>query len=201
MNETKRTLREKKFIEAYIENNGNATEAYLTLNPKVKRKNASVYGVRMLEKVSIGVKEFLDKLGLDNLSLSQKLKEGLEAVKKVSGAEVPDHNVRVRYLDMAFKLKNTYPAAEHNVKLDPESELTLKSGNATEKLIEELDRLVEKHDIEIENWTEKQWSDHIKEVRARKEEREREESKNDDDTQKGGGKLNIAKKGRLLSIP
>ncbi|GAH28994.1 unnamed protein product, partial [marine sediment metagenome] len=85
MNETKRTLREKKFIEAYIENNGNATEAYLAINPKVKRKNASVYGVRMLEKVSIGVKEFLDRLGLNDLALSQKLKEGLEAVKKVSG--------------------------------------------------------------------------------------------------------------------
>ena len=110
MNETKRTLREKKFIEAYIENNGNATEAYLAINPKVKRKNASVYGVRMLEKVSFEVKEFLDKLGLNDLALSQKLKEGLEAVKKVSGLDVPDHNIRVRYLDMAFKLKNIYPA-------------------------------------------------------------------------------------------
>jgi len=109
VNETKRTLREKKFIEAYIENNGNATEAYLTINPKVKRKNASVYGIRMLEKVSIEVNEFLDRLGLNDLALSQKLKEGLEAVKKVSGLDVPDHNIRVRYLDMAFKLKNAYP--------------------------------------------------------------------------------------------
>ena len=117
MNETKRTLREKKFIEAYIENNGNATEAYLILNPKVKRKNASVYGIRMLEKVSIEVKEFLDKLGLNNLALSQKLKEGLEAVKKVAGLEVPDHNVRVRYLDMAFKLKADYPIDRSKLEL------------------------------------------------------------------------------------
>lgn len=117
MNKTKRTLRERKFIEAYVENNGNATEAFLAINPKVKRKNASVYGLRMLEKVSIEIKEFLNRLGLDNLALSQKLKEGLEAVKKVSGFEVPDHNVRVRYLDMAFKLKASYPADKSKVEV------------------------------------------------------------------------------------
>ena len=149
MNETKRTLREKKFIEAYIENNGNATEAYLTLNPKVKRKNASVYGIRMLEKVSFKVKEFLDKLGLNNLALSQKLKEGLEAVKKVAGAEVPDHNVRVRYLDMAFKLKNTYPG-EKGKPEEPEDvtvKVTIPKEEETaviiEKLFSEINKLVE----------------------------------------------------------
>ncbi len=149
MNETKRTLREKKFIEAYIENNGNATEAYLTLNPKVKRKNASVYGIRMLEKVSIGVKEFLDKLGLNDLALSQKLKEGLEAVKKVAGAEVPDHNVRVRYLDMAFKLKNTYPAEKVKPEEPPEDTIIKvtypeeEKENITDRLFSEINKLVE----------------------------------------------------------
>jgi len=135
VNETKRTLREKKFIEAYIENNGNATEAYLILNPKVKRKNASVYGIRMLEKVSIEVKEFLDKLGLNNLALSQKLKEGLEAVKKVSGLEVPDHNVRVRYLDMALKLKAMYPADRSKLELTGKDGMPLEPTTITLKKI------------------------------------------------------------------
>jgi len=34
MNETKRTLRERKFIESYIGSGGNATEAYLAINNK-----------------------------------------------------------------------------------------------------------------------------------------------------------------------
>ncbi|MBA7537100.1 hypothetical protein ES705_29366 [subsurface metagenome] len=148
MNETKRTLREKKFIEAYIENNGNATEAYLAINPKVKRKNASVYGVRMLEKVSFEVKEFLDKLGLNDLALSQKLKEGLEAVKKVSGLDVPDHNIRVRYLDMAFKLKNIYPAEKRKPEEEERKVIVIGAEenreNTTDRLFFEINNLVEK---------------------------------------------------------
>lgn len=147
MNETKRTLKEKKFIEAYIENNGNATEAYLAINPKAKRKNASVYGIRMLEKVSFKVKEFLDRLGLNDLALSQKLKEGLEAVKVVSGSEVPDHNVRVRYLDMAFKLKNTYPGEKPE---EPPEDVIIKvtypeeKKDNKERLFSAINRLVER---------------------------------------------------------
>lgn len=151
MNETKRTLREKKFIEAYIENNGNATEAYLAINPKVKRKNASVYGVRMLEKVSIGVKEFLDRLDLNDLALSQKLKEGLEAIKKVSGSDVPDHNIRVKYLDMAFKLKNAYPTEKRKPEELPEDTIAKviyqeeeNGKNVADRLFSEIRKLVEK---------------------------------------------------------
>lgn len=152
MNETKRTLKEKKFIEAYIENNGNATEAYLAVNPEVKRKNASVYGIRMLEKVSIGVDELLDKLDLTNVCLGKKLKEGLEAVKKVVGFDVPDHNIRVRYLDMAFKLKNAYPAEKH--KIEEERKVIVigakeeNGKNITDRLFSEISKLVEKR-IEI----------------------------------------------------
>jgi len=105
----KRTLKEKKFIEAYIKHEGNLTKAYLEISPGCSIPSARVLGYRWLQKVNIPAKELLDRLGLNDFALSQKLKEGLEAVKKVAGAEVPDHNVRVRYLDMAFKLKNTYP--------------------------------------------------------------------------------------------
>ncbi|MBA7716228.1 hypothetical protein ES703_125296 [subsurface metagenome] len=148
MNETKRTLRERKFIDAYIKNNGNSTEAYLAVNPEVKRKNASVYGIRMLEKVGIEVNELLDKLELTNICLGKKLKEGLEAIKKVAGVDVPDHNIRVRYLDMAFKLKNAYPAEKGKPEGLPE-DITIKvtipdEGGAKEKIIKKLDELAEK---------------------------------------------------------
>ncbi|MBA7568099.1 hypothetical protein ES708_09820 [subsurface metagenome] len=147
MNETKRTLRERKFIDAYIKNNGNATEAYLAVNPEVKRKNASVYGVRMLEKVSIEVNELLDKLDLTDVCLGKKLKEGLEAVKKVSGFDVPDHNVRVKYLDMAFKLKNTYPAEKGKPEEEERKVIVIgaeEKGNTMDRLFFEINNLVEK---------------------------------------------------------
>lgn len=138
----KRTLRERKFIDAYIEHNGNATEAYLVIKPETKRRNAREYGYRMLQKVDISVSEFLDKAGITDIHLSQKLKEGLDATKVISVIpippkkdkpstgdlpdanskniefiDVPDFNVRVKYLDMAYKLKDKFPAERHKVDL------------------------------------------------------------------------------------
>ena len=131
----KRTIKERKFIDAYIKNNGNATEAYLALHPKAKRTSAGDLGYRMLKKVDISVTELLDKMGVTNAYLNEKLKEGLEATKVISVIpippkknqpgtgdlpnanekniefiDVPDSNVRVKYLDMAYKLKGTYAA-------------------------------------------------------------------------------------------
>ena len=52
MNETKRTLRERKFIEAYISNGGNGTLAYLAINNKANKNTAGVLGNRMLRNVN-----------------------------------------------------------------------------------------------------------------------------------------------------
>ncbi|MBA7549983.1 hypothetical protein ES705_42488 [subsurface metagenome] len=185
MNETKRTLKEKKFIEAYIEHQGNLTQAYLKISPGCKISSARVLGYRWLQKVNIPAQELLDRLNLNDVILVKKLKEGLEATKKVAGFDVPDHNVRVRYLDMALKLKNAYPAEKR--KPEEERRVIVIGADAKEEFIEKIDDMAKKHEIEMENWTDEEWLDYIKEVRARKEEREREESKNDDDTQKGGG--------------
>jgi hypothetical protein len=100
MNETKRTLRERKFIESYIDNNGNATKAYLTINSKVNKNTAGVLGNRMLRKVKININFILNQVGLNDVYLSGKLKEGLES---------ENLSIRVRYLDMVLKLKNKYP--------------------------------------------------------------------------------------------
>ena len=144
--EIKRTLRERKFIDAYIKNNGNATEAYLALHPKAKRTSAADLGYRLLRKVDISVTELLDKMGVTDAYLNEKLKEGLEATKVISVVpippkkgqqgsadlpdanekniefiDVPDSNVRVKYLDMAYKLKGAYAPekVEHSGKLEP----------------------------------------------------------------------------------
>jgi len=133
----KRTIRERKFVKTYIENGGNATEAYLSVNPKVKRDSARVLGARLLAKVSISVSELLDGIGVTDSYLGKILKNGLEASKVVSvvpippkpGKEgspdlpeassknvefidIPDYNVRVKYLDMAYKLKGKYREEE-----------------------------------------------------------------------------------------
>ena len=147
----KRTLKEKKFIEAYIKHEGNLTKAYLEISPGCSIPSARVLGYRWLQKVNIPAKELLDRLDLNDLALSQKLKEGLEAVKKVSGVEVPDHNVRVRYLDMAFKLKNTYPREKGKPEEPPEDTIIKvtypeeeNGKNITDRLFSEISKLVEK---------------------------------------------------------
>ena len=78
MNETKRTLRERKFIEAYISNGGNGTLAYLAINNKANKNTAGVLGNRMLRNVNIELKSILDQIGINDVYLVKKLKEGLE---------------------------------------------------------------------------------------------------------------------------
>ena len=110
----KRSLRERKFIDAYIENNGNATEAYLAISPKVTRESARELGKRMIAKVDLSIIEILNNIGLTDPVLGQKLKDGLEATREsgkgVNKKEVLDHSVIVKYLDMVLKLKSKYPA-------------------------------------------------------------------------------------------
>jgi len=48
MNETKKTLRERKFIEAYISNGGNATGVFLAINKKVSKIAHSSQRVNVL---------------------------------------------------------------------------------------------------------------------------------------------------------
>lgn len=140
--ELKRTLRERKFIKTYIENGGNATKAYMAIKPGMSEESAAVLGYRMLRKVNITVSEFFDKAGITDIHLSKKLKEGLDATKVISVVpippkeanpstgdlhdanskdidfvDVPDFNVRVKYLDMAYKLKDKFPAERHKVDL------------------------------------------------------------------------------------
>ncbi|GAG67595.1 unnamed protein product [marine sediment metagenome] len=134
----KRTLRERKFIDAYIKNNGNATKAFLVVSPNAKHPKQ--YGYRMLQKVDLSVSELLNEMGMTDAYLNQKLKEGLNATKVISVIPIPpkdakpgtgdlplaneknvdfidveDYNVRVKYLDMALKLKGKYPAEKHEI--------------------------------------------------------------------------------------
>jgi len=134
----KRTLRERKFIEAYITNNGNATEAYLVISPNIKRVNAKDYGCRLLHNLNLSNNELLDEMGMNDAYLHEKLDEGLNATKTISVipvkskeaqdndtdlpeanskniefVDVDDFAVRHRYLDTAYKLKGKYPPTKN----------------------------------------------------------------------------------------
>ena len=115
----KRTLKERKFIAAYIENNGNAAKTYRATHPKYKGENAHVMGCRMLAKVNITTNELLDEMGMNDEQLHQKLLEGLEAMKAIAVdkelIDADDFPTRHKYLDTAYKLKGAYPAEKHDV--------------------------------------------------------------------------------------
>ncbi len=100
----KRTLRERKFIEAYIKHQGNLTETYLEISPNCTRKSANELGRRWLEKVGFSLREQLDQMGLNDVYLVEKLKEGVNT---------DNLHVRIRYLDMIFKLKDRYPTEKN----------------------------------------------------------------------------------------
>lgn len=126
MNETKKTLRERKFIEAYINNGGNATGAFLAINKKISKDTAGVLGLRMLRKVKIEVENILSQIGLNDVYLMSKLKEGLET---------RNLSIRVRYLDMILKLKDIYPADRNKV------EFTGKDGESVGQTIVLLEKI------------------------------------------------------------
>ena len=136
----KRTSAERRFIEAYIENNGNAAEAYRVTHPKYEGDNANVLGCRLLTKINLTQNELMDEMGITDEYLSRKLDEGLNATKTISiipfkpkesqenstdlpkansknieFVDVDDYAVRHKYLDTALKLKDKFPSAKHEV--------------------------------------------------------------------------------------
>lgn len=118
---TGRTLREKKFIEAYISLNGNAGKAYLTISPNVTVDSARELGKRMLQKVDISISEILDKIGLSDPEVVKILKDGLSATRESGRGEnkkeIPDHTIISKYIEMVFKLKASFPADKSKLEL------------------------------------------------------------------------------------
>ena len=115
MGKLKRTLKERKFINAYIANNGNAAKTYRILHPKYTGGNAKVLGCQAVTKLNLTTTELLDEMGMTDEALNEILQSGLAAKKPVKGREelFTDYPTIHKYLDTAFKLKGTYPAEKH----------------------------------------------------------------------------------------
>ena len=117
MGKLKRTIKEQEFLKAYIELKGNATKAYLKVFPHVKKESASVLGANLLKKINISIGELLDKMGLNDHVLNQKLQAGLDATTGTGDKKKPNYYVVAKYLDMIFRLKARYPIDETRLKL------------------------------------------------------------------------------------
>lgn len=121
MGKLKRTIKEQEFLKAYIDLKGNATKAYLKVFPHVKPGSARVLGANLLAKIDVSMAELLDKVGLNDHILSQKLQAGLNATRTVrtgkTTKKVPAYYINAKYLDMILRLKARFPIDETRLKL------------------------------------------------------------------------------------
>jgi phage terminase small subunit len=165
MGKKKRTLREKKFVKAYIENGGNATQAYLAINPEYKGNSAKELGRRMLTKVDLSDDEIMEEIGLTDSYIYEKIKEGTDATKVVSvipikpkeaqenNPELPEANsknvdfvdvedfpTRHKYIETYLKLRNKYPSEKHELNLKGELEIK----DAKRELISRINSVITK---------------------------------------------------------
>lgn len=112
------TKKEKGFVEDYIET-GNATEAALNNYDTEDENVAASIGSQNLRKLKIQTAINSIAESIPDSDLIRVHLEGLQAGKKIfknnneSGeielvSEEPDHAVRHKYLDSAYKLKGTY---------------------------------------------------------------------------------------------
>ena len=75
----------------------------------------------MLEKVGLSIVEVLNRMGLSDPLISQKLIDGLNAKREVGVGkdrkEVADHHAITKYIDMILKLKADYPIDKSKLEL------------------------------------------------------------------------------------
>jgi len=121
MGKLKRTIKEQEFLKAYIELKGNATKAYLKVFPHIKKESAAVLGCNLLRKINLSMTELLDRIGVTDHILSEKLQAGLNAERTIkvgkTTKKIPNYYVVAKYMDMAYRLKAKYPIDETRLKL------------------------------------------------------------------------------------
>jgi hypothetical protein len=110
----KLTLKQRKFIKAYIQT-GNATKAAKAAGYACKSNPSyAEMGSRTLRKVESRMCEILVEAGLDNTTLAKKALEGLNAMvvkpfahegKVISEPQYIDFPTRAKYLEIVAKMK------------------------------------------------------------------------------------------------
>jgi len=109
------TIKQKKFVKAYVANDGNGTQAVLQTYNTVDEKTAGVIAVENLGKPSIkeAIEEALIKHEITMDAAIKPIADGLKAVSyKTSDVKegnretkaIPDHAIRLKASGMALKL-------------------------------------------------------------------------------------------------
>lgn len=110
---TRLTAKQRKFMEAYIETGNLAESARRAGSKATNTHTQSTAGWEMLRQINMQLSELMAHVGLTDVLLLTKLKEGLEA-KKVERAshqgvfiderESIDFATRAKYLELATKV-------------------------------------------------------------------------------------------------
>lgn len=105
------TYKQKLFAQAYVNNHGNATQAYLEASPAVTLSTANVEGHRTLNKpiVKEAIFELMQRQGFTEEMLVGKLSKLVEADKALVVSaddvrQVPDHQIRLGAVQTGLKL-------------------------------------------------------------------------------------------------
>lgn len=104
----KLTIKQKKFVKAYIANDGNGTQAALQTYNTVDEKTAGVIAVENLAKPSIkeAIESALVKHEITMDAAIKPIADGLRATKEFgeNRIEIVDHSTRLKASGMALKL-------------------------------------------------------------------------------------------------
>jgi len=110
------TLKQRKWLEVYLDT-GSATEAAMQAYNCKDRASAGVVGCNTLKSIKGATRALMEKCGITDKVLYEKLAEGLDANRTVfaqfEGAftderDCVDFPTRQRYLDTAAKLTGMY---------------------------------------------------------------------------------------------
>ena len=110
------TLRQRRFVEEYVKNGGNATEAVVQAGYKSVGKVAGVVGAENLTKPSIRqeMEATLRRMNLGPDRIAKVVDRALEAESTQvlgDGKHItrPDHGTQLKAADMLAKLADAYP--------------------------------------------------------------------------------------------
>lgn len=132
--------REWRFLEAFIENGGNAVRAAATargydLTDKKQYNLAARWAGDMMRKLRPTINEQLEAKGLTDNFLAEVAKEGIQASRHtLKGEEVADHPTRHKFFESVNKLKGNFPNVGIDLNVNNKTGVVVVPGLATNEI-------------------------------------------------------------------
>jgi hypothetical protein len=130
----KLSLKQKKWAQEFVVNNGNATQAAVAAYPDSKSRGmAAVLGFKNAHNPEViqEVEKLMEEQNITDAYMMRRLKEGLDAnvVASHKGevvlTKIPDLMARFKYWEAGAKIKNYFPAQQtesRNLNIDVQLE-------------------------------------------------------------------------------